>query len=69
MVTAKAKAINTKVENINLDDFILACISCGTKESITQIAHRNDVGKVVGYIFVCKDCFKFVSGGKLRMEW
>jgi len=29
------------------------CIICGKKENIQMIAHRNEKGEMVGWIFVC----------------
>jgi len=43
------------------DDCELACWHCGTQTGLMQVAHRNSLGQVVGYLFLCGDCLKVVS--------
>ena len=43
-------------------DSELACFYCGIKIDLMQIAHRNDCGFIVGYLFLCVDCLPFIGG-------
>ena len=42
-------------------DCELACFYCGTQTGLMQVAHRNSLGQVVGYLFLCGDCLKVVG--------
>ena len=49
------------IENKN-GDFKLACIGCGVKENLMQVAHRDCNDRVVGYLFLCDECFPVIGG-------
>lgn len=55
------------IENRNSDDFKLACIGCGTKNYLMQVAHRNSSGFIVGYVFLCDECQPII-GGKYKVS-
>jgi len=50
------------IGNKNKDDFILACCHCGGATKLTQVAHRNSLGFVIGYLFVCEGCLPIIAG-------
>ena len=33
-----------------------ACITCGRTSNIVMVAHRDEDGNVVGWVFVCTKC-------------
>ena len=43
-------------------DFELACCYCGTKTDLMQVAHRNSLGFVIGYLFICGECLPIIGG-------
>ena len=43
-------------------DFQLACMACGIRAELMQVAHRNIDGFIVGYLFLCGACQPIVSG-------
>ena len=50
------------IGNKNTDDFKLACCHCGTEVRLSQVAHRNTRGKIIGYVFLCDTCLPVVVG-------
>ncbi len=50
------------VGNKSGDSYMLVCICCGSESELNQVAHRNTLGQVTGYIFSCADCFNKVQG-------
>ena len=40
----------------------LACCNCGTKVDLMQVAHRNSLNYVIGYLFLCEECMPLVAG-------
>ena len=50
------------VGNKSGDDYELVCISCGSDAELNQVAHRNTLGKITGYIFSCSGCLDVVQG-------
>jgi len=50
------------IGNKNADDFKLACCHCGTKIDLSQVAHRNSLGDIIGYVFLCDTCLPVVAG-------
>lgn len=42
--------------NRNEDDFTINCIVCGSDAELNLTAFRNSLGKVVGWVFACKEC-------------
>lgn len=47
------------------DNYIVACFGCGTTSDLQMVAHRNEKHLMVGWLFVCADCFETVSGERL----
>jgi len=43
-------------------NFELACCHCGIKVDLMQVAHRNSLGFVIGYLFICGECLPIVGG-------
>lgn len=42
--------------------FNLACCYCGTSTDLNQVAHRDGLGLVIGYLFVCNNCLPIIEG-------
>jgi len=34
----------------------VACVTCGGDHNLTMLAHRDDRGRIVGWVFVCTAC-------------
>lgn len=49
---------------LRVDDYILKCINCHAKQDLVMTAHRID-GYLVGWIFVCRNCFGEITGKQL----
>lgn len=60
--------IVTETGNLNQDNFVMACILCGASKDVMQVAHRNQVTKIVGFIYSCPNCFNKVSGRRLEIN-
>jgi len=39
------------------DEYRIACYICGVADTLQMAAYRNDVGQMVGWIFVCSEHF------------
>lgn len=52
----------------NEDLFNTQCIRCGTSNGLQMIAHRSETG-VVGIVFSCKPCEKFVYAGDITITF
>jgi len=46
-------------------EYVICCIRCGCMTDLGMVAHRNEQGKMVGWIFACKTCFDFVTDGNI----
>jgi len=46
-----------------------ACIYCGKRTDLLMSAHRNEVGNMVGWIFVCEEDFEKVAGQDIVIEF
>ncbi len=47
-------------------DCEVACVICGSNSKLCQVAHRNTLNKVIGYLFVCNEegtdcCFNTIQ--------
>jgi hypothetical protein len=38
------------------------CHQCGNENQLVMVAHRDKFGGVVGWIFVCQECFPKIEG-------
>ena len=45
-----------KVGNTSKEDYCLACVLCGVTDGLTLTAHRNQLGKVCGWLVACIKC-------------
>lgn len=45
------------------------CIYCGKRESLLLVAHRNEVGNMVGWIFVCEKHLEKVGGQDMSIDF
>ena len=53
-----------------MNEYEINCSVCHNPGNLVMLAHRNTLGKIVGWVFVCKDeCFEFVKGKKLKIEF
>jgi len=59
--------MRSKIGNKNKDKFELSCCLCGTRTDLAQVAHRNSLGFIIGYLFACNDCL-LIIGGKYIVE-
>ena len=50
------------------EDYIIVCVLCNSARHLQMIPHRDDGGKLVGWIFTCKNCAEKVYGSKITME-
>ncbi len=49
------------------DDYAIGCCRCGCKEGLQMVAHRNNNNAIVGWLFVCGDCFSALKGRTLAV--
>ena len=45
------------------------CIYCGERTNLLMIAHRNETGNMVGWIFVCEKHLEKVGGQDMSIEF
>lgn len=43
------------------------CIACGSPENLVMVPHRR-AGNMVGWVFVCLNCFPKVAGVRLDIQ-
>ena len=49
-------------------DYNICCIQCWSKENLQMYAHRNEQGKMVGWIFVCNNCVDQFNSKDVEIE-
>lgn len=49
-------------------EFAVSCYHCGDQEKIGLLAHRNENGNMVGWLFICEDCFSVVADKNLEIK-
>ncbi len=49
--------------------YAISCIVCGAQENLAMVAHRNNSKNMVGWIFVCQDCFSVVSNKNIKFNF
>ena len=54
-----------KIGNYSEEDFNIACFGCDSKDSLSQVAFRNNK-MVIGYLFVCNECMPSVLGSNIK---
>lgn len=50
------------------NSYKVSCVACGTQADLCMVAHRNNLGEMVGWVFACGRCFESVSGGALELS-
>lgn len=62
-------SLSQVIGNKNVEsDFELCCIFCSNNKKVIEIAHRNGLKQITGYIVICKECFKILDIDKLRVK-
>lgn len=68
MTEKKDGAIPVRSNELLCTEFyLLKCLNCHSKIDLTMVAHRVD-GFLVGWIFVCRNCFPIVAGKQLILN-
>ncbi len=49
------------------NNYLTSCAKCGKTEKLMMVAHRNESGLMIGFIFSCSDCFTTISGGLVEV--
>ena len=47
--------------------YLIRCFRCNSDHELQMVAHRNENGVMVGWLFICKGCFGFIKGEKLNI--
>jgi hypothetical protein len=56
-------------DNLSHAGYTLACYQCHEgKKLLMMVAHRNVNNDVIGFLYVCKDCFPKVAGKNLKTQ-
>lgn len=49
--------------------YLTHCIKCGTPDKLMMVPNRNGIGQMVGWHFVCNECFSYIAGKETRTEF
>lgn len=56
------------INNLNTDDFALACVGCGSQTILSMYAHRNQYNTVTGFVIVCGMCVPKMSRMRITID-
>lgn len=56
------------IDNINGDEYIIACLVCGKRNNLQMFAHRNKDKILVGWIFACSNCQAEIIDAELILK-
>jgi hypothetical protein len=62
--TKKERRENALDENVSHQHYEAACFQCESVNSLSMFCHRKN-DKMVGWLFGCERCHKFIGGKKL----
>jgi hypothetical protein len=46
---------------------VLSCVKCSEQNKLVMVAHRNELGAIVGWVHACVECFEFVAGSRVQV--
>lgn len=49
-------------------DYKIYCVKCNRSEKLTVLPHRNAVGQMIGFLYVCQDCEPALVGCEINLE-